>query len=86
LTACQKNRILSFSWIPACAGMTVCELMSITYNTRAGGYPGAKMTFYKFINIEDRVLRAGILYLPLATQQISLIFGGISPHRNIILG
>jgi len=37
-------------WIPACEGMTICELMSIRYktgHTRECGYPGAKMTFYE---------------------------------------
>jgi hypothetical protein len=51
-----KSRILSFFWIRACAGMTICELISITYkigHTRAGGYPGAKMTFGEFVKIED---------------------------------
>jgi hypothetical protein len=28
-----KNRILPFFWIPACAGMTASELISITYKT-----------------------------------------------------
>jgi hypothetical protein len=49
-----KSWILSFFWIPACAGMTICEFIPIKYktgHTREGGYPDAKMTFYEFINL-----------------------------------
>jgi hypothetical protein len=55
--------MLPFFWIPACAGMTICGLISITYktgHTREGGYPGAEMTFCEFIigakNQDDRPL------------------------------
>jgi hypothetical protein len=50
-----KSLIFPFIWIPACAGMTMKMLIPSRHNsrhTRAGGYPGGKVTFYDFINFE----------------------------------
>jgi hypothetical protein len=47
-----KSRISPFIWIPACAGMTISELISDRYHgrhTREGGYPVFTTTFYDFI-------------------------------------
>jgi len=52
-----KNRIILNIWIFAFAGMTIKLLISTRYNirhTREGGYPGGKVTFCDFINIEFR--------------------------------
>ena len=51
-----KSRIFEFIWIPAYAGMTIKQLISIRYtirHTRECGYPCAKMTFYEFINLGE---------------------------------
>jgi hypothetical protein len=53
-----KSRIFPFIWIPAYAGMTIKQLISIRYtirHTRECGYPDVKKTFYEFINIDDLV-------------------------------
>ena len=50
-----KSRIMPFSWIPACAVMTISGLISGkfgTRHTRAGGYPDVAKTFYDFIKID----------------------------------
>ena len=49
-----KSRISSFNWIPAFAGMTIKQLISVRYNsghTRVSGYPDVKIAFYEIVNI-----------------------------------
>ena len=49
-----KSRIFPFIWIPAYAGMTIKQLISIRYtirHTRECGYPGVKTTSYDFAEI-----------------------------------
>ena len=52
--AFKKSDIPIF-WIPACAGMTISQIVSDRYHirhTREGGYPIFKKTFYDFIKIK----------------------------------
>jgi len=46
---------MPFNWIPAFAGMTIKQLISVRYNSRharEGGYPDVKMTYYKIVKFE----------------------------------
>ena len=50
-----KSRISHFFWIPAFAGMTIKQLISIRYKshlTREGGYPVVRTTFYQIVNLQ----------------------------------